>query len=237
MGQVRSLRSLGPPKSCGSLPLSLALKHRNAIFCAYLGAMKKLFLAIRHSRLDEVKELIGKKPELVNCTAKQPPKKDDGQSPLQVALKTGNFDIADYLIEMGANVNWIEESEVNEWRAPVIHDAIRAAIFSCRFPVSYGKQNTKETAERALRTLNNLIAKGANVHANDSYGNNCAMRAVLDVRQFNDRLDSNELLEDLKDIMKQLRDAGVDFQEKTQTSEEPLEFIRGEPAMVVFQFE
>ena len=47
---------------------------------------------------------VTKKPELVNCVAKQPPKKDDGQSPLQVALKTGNFEIAKYLIDMGADL-------------------------------------------------------------------------------------------------------------------------------------
>ena len=58
--------------------------------------MKKLFLAIRHNDLQQVKDIISKKPDLVHCTAKQPPKKDDGQSPLQVALKTGNFDIARY---------------------------------------------------------------------------------------------------------------------------------------------
>lgn len=63
--------------------------------------MKKLFLAIRHDDLQKVKDIIGKNPELVHCTAKQPPKKDDGQSPLQVALKTANFDIADYLLDMG----------------------------------------------------------------------------------------------------------------------------------------
>ena len=48
--------------------------------------MKKLFKAIRNGDFNEVKEIITKKPELVNCVAKQPPKKDDGQSPLQVAL-------------------------------------------------------------------------------------------------------------------------------------------------------
>lgn len=44
--------------------------------------MKKLFTAIRKKDNETVKALIEKKPELVNCTAKQPPKKDDGQSPL-----------------------------------------------------------------------------------------------------------------------------------------------------------
>jgi 2-keto-3-deoxy-L-rhamnonate aldolase RhmA len=65
--------------------------------------MKKLFTAIKASDLEAVRQIIEKKPALVNCVAKQPPKKDDGQSPLQVALKTGNCAIAYYLLDMGAD--------------------------------------------------------------------------------------------------------------------------------------
>jgi len=64
--------------------------------------MKKLFKSIRDREIETVKQIIEKQPELVNCIAKQLPKKDDGQSPLQVAFKTGNTDIAEYLIDMGA---------------------------------------------------------------------------------------------------------------------------------------
>ena len=46
--------------------------------------MKKLFTAIRASDLEMVRQIIEKKPELVNCVAKKPPKKDDGQSPSQL---------------------------------------------------------------------------------------------------------------------------------------------------------
>ncbi len=96
--------------------------------------MKKLFIAIRHSDIDTVKEILTDRPELIACTAKQPPKNDDGQSPLQVALKTGNFDIVDYLLELGADVNFMEaEPCCNEWKAPVLHDAINAAIMSSNF--------------------------------------------------------------------------------------------------------
>jgi len=56
--------------------------------------MKKIFNAIRKSNIEEVINIISNKPELVNCIAKLLPKKDDGQSPLQVALKIGNFEIA-----------------------------------------------------------------------------------------------------------------------------------------------
>lgn len=71
----------------------------------------------------------------MNCTAKQPPKKDDGQSPLQVALKNGAFDIADYLIDQGADLNFIEDASCcNEWRAPVLHDAF---LYSGRANFTY----------------------------------------------------------------------------------------------------
>jgi len=94
--------------------------------------MKKLFTAIRQKNLDEVVAMITKNPSLVNCTAKQPPKKDDGQSPLQVAIKTENFDAAKFLINSGANVNYIERESINEWKAPVIHDVICAMIYQVR---------------------------------------------------------------------------------------------------------
>lgn len=67
--------------------------------------MKKLFVAIRNNDIETVKVLLEKKPELISCTAKQPPKKDDGQSPLQVSLKYRKFEITDLLISLGADVN------------------------------------------------------------------------------------------------------------------------------------
>lgn len=67
-------------------------------------SMKKLFQAIRKKENDAVRELLTKKPEPVSCTAKQPPKKDNGQSPLQVSLKTGDFEAANLLLDLGADV-------------------------------------------------------------------------------------------------------------------------------------
>lgn len=55
-----------------------------------------------------MRQLLLRRPELANCAAKQPPKKDDGQSPLQVALKTCNFEVAQLLLDAGADVNFIE---------------------------------------------------------------------------------------------------------------------------------
>lgn len=71
--------------------------------------MKKLFTAIRQGKIEEVKSIIERKPELVNCVSGPLPKKDHGQSPLQVAFMTGKYEIAftyvKRLIEMGADVN------------------------------------------------------------------------------------------------------------------------------------
>jgi ankyrin repeat protein len=87
------------------------------------------FNAIRKGDLEQVAALIAAdKAYLTVCRA--PPKKDDGQSGLQVAFKAGQFAIATLLIEQGADVNFQESSLVNEWTAPVLHDAVRAALFS-----------------------------------------------------------------------------------------------------------
>lgn len=190
--------------------------------------MKKLFKAIRNNDLFEVKEIITKKPELVNCVAKQPPKKDDGQSPLQVALKTGNFEIAKYLIDMGADLNFIEDDACcNEWRMPVVHDAITAAVMCSRWNVNnsymgFQVYSTKERADRAFDTLCLMIDKGADVNGLDSYGNSGIWRFCLQSNQvlpsFNyvdrvesdDRLFTDEVHEDLRRILEALKEAGAD---------------------------
>lgn len=194
--------------------------------------MKKLFVAIRNSDLDTVKQLIEKKPELVNCVAKQPPKNDDGQSPLQVAFKTGNVDIAEYLIDAGANVNFIEdESCCNTWRTPVLHDAINCAVMNCRWNTNDKLRgtkvySTKERADEALRLLKRMIDAGADVNALDSHGNSGLNRFGLQACQIlpaynyvehierNDKIFTDELHEDLRNVLQVLKDAGADVNYK-----------------------
>ena len=190
--------------------------------------MKKLFKAIRDNDMETVRQLIEKKPELVNCTAKQPPKKDDGQSPLQVALKAGNTEIADYLIDMNADLNFMEDvSCCNEWRAPVIHDAINAAVMCSRWNTNdkfmgFSVCSTAEKADRAFEILKKMTDKGADVNALDSYGNSgltrfCAQAAQI-LPSYNyaghyetdDRIFTDELHADLKRILLLLKTAGAD---------------------------
>ncbi|MCR4949786.1 MAG: ankyrin repeat domain-containing protein [Solobacterium sp.] len=190
--------------------------------------MKKLFTAVRSSDLEMVKQIIEKKPSLVNCTAKQPPKKDDGQSPLQIALKTGNTAIAGYLLDKGADVNFIEdESCCNAWRTPVLHDAINCAVMLSRWNTDdkyMGFQifSTKERAAEALAVLKRMLDLGADVNALDSYGNSGLNRFALQAKQIlpsynyaehregTDRIFTEELHEDLRNVLQALKDAGAD---------------------------
>ena len=191
-------------------------------------SMKKLFTAIRASDIETVRQIIEKQPALVNCSAKQPPKKDDGQSPLQVALKTGHTAIANYLLDMGADVSFMEnESCCNNWRAPVLHDAIVCSVMLSRWNINdeyvgFRVFSTKDSAVEALDILKRMLAMGANVNALDSYGfsglNRFAFQAKQILPSYNyaehvemkNRLFTDELHEDLRNILQVLKDAGAD---------------------------
>lgn len=136
--------------------------------------IKSIFKAIRSRDLKLVKELVSNKPELVNVCNFAPPKKDDGQSPLQVAFKIGDFEITDFLITQDANVNFIDKSSINEWSAPVIHDCITAVVARL-----YHTPYDTTRFDRGIKSLQFLIENGASVIAEDSYGNNCLVWALL----------------------------------------------------------
>ena len=126
--------------------------------------MKKLFAVLRQGNIEEVKRIVGKNPELVNCVSGPTPKKDHGQSPLQVSLKAGQFEIADFLINHGADVNFIEaEDDDPGLRAPVLFDAITATIMSLCY-------NNFAASDIALGFVKKLIEKGADVNSFASNG-------------------------------------------------------------------
>lgn len=150
--------------------------------------MKKLFTAIRHGDAETVCALLDKKPELIACIAKAPPKKDAGQSPLQVAIKSAHPEIAHLLLDRGADVNFMEaEGCGNEWRMPVVQDAIMAAVmctrWNSRWQGSYNVSHTLKQADQAFALLKRVIDLGTDLTATDSYGNSALTRALLDARR------------------------------------------------------
>ena len=180
--------------------------------------IKTFFQSIRNRDLQLVTELVLSDKEYLNVTNFAPPKKDDGQSGLQVAFKTGNFDIAEYLIEQGADINFIETSDINEWKAPVLHDCIRATIFS-----SYTLRKDTSQFEKAFNLLKKLLNKKADPNAVDSYGNNCLNRALMDAIQMldNPSADFNDgiLLQQLRSVFSELIKAGADPNQSSERRE------------------
>lgn len=186
--------------------------------------IKEFFQAIRKSDYSKVIELVSADKAYLTATNFAPPKKDDGQSGLQVAFKTGNFEIASYLIEQGANVNFIETSAINEWRAPALHDCIRATIFH-----SYTLVKDVQKFEKAFSIFRAMLSKGADPNAVDSYGNNCLNRALMDARQMIDNpaadFSNDILLNQIRRVFKSLIDAGADPHRKNETRESFAYFV------------
>lgn len=171
--------------------------------------IKAWFQAIRRGDFEEVATLVQANKDYLMVCNFAPPKKDDGQSGLQVAFKTGQFAIADLLIENGVDINFQETSTVNEWIAPVLHDCIRATIFNtCLLQPDINR------FDQAVALLQLMLRKGANPQAQDSYGNGSLHRALLDARQLLDHPQAASkqplLLQQIKQVFATLLAAGAD---------------------------
>lgn len=189
--------------------------------------MKKLFTAIKRGDANTVCMLLDKKPDLIKCTAVKPPKQDDGQSPLQVAIRSQMLDIAGILLDRGADVNFMEsESCCNNWRMPAFHDAVTLSIMFSRWNLIRPNgeieiHSTAAKADAAFALLKRMLDHGADIHACDSYGNSCLDRAVLDARRvlpgfhfgtkevLKDRALTEELISDLSRIFTLLSSKGA----------------------------
>ena len=202
--------------------------------------MKKLFQAIRKGEIETVRQLIEKKPELVNCIAHQPPKKDDGQSTLQIALKTGRLEIAHLLLNSGADVNFIEGPDsCDDWRMPVLNHAVLTAGMSCRHTVCTDlgdcvlkeEVSSQEKADAAYALLRRILEMGADISQRESFGTSCAGRLcktaeeLLPSYNWGERRVSptaevtSECEHDLMRLFLLLKEYGADFSEEKQCIE------------------
>lgn len=121
--------------------------------------MNKLFKDIRHSDIEAVRAAISKNITIVNeiYTAKAP-KKDIGQSPLQVAIKCGEFEIIELLLENGADSDFMENSALVPPQSvcmSVLHDAI-IGVFSTLCYKQYSN------SEKYVNLIKILLENGAN---------------------------------------------------------------------------
>lgn len=183
-------------------------------------SMRVLFKEIRCGDMAAVADRLDKNPELVNDVAIAPPKKDDGQSALQVAIKSAHADIAMLLIERGADIHFRETSAINAWNMPVLHHAVMASVLSSRFardwalpgrPPDIEVLSTVEQFETWFAVLDTLLSRGADPAQVDSFGNAALNRAVLDARQIiEDPPLVPELAVDLHRVFDRLLAAGVD---------------------------
>lgn len=120
--------------------------------------MNPLFKAIRHGDVDAVRAAISKNIAVVNevYTAKAP-KKDVGQSPLQVAIKCGEFEIIDLLLANGADPDFMEAPALvppHSVCMSVLHDAIIGVFSSLCY-----KQHV--SSKKYVDLVRTLLEKGA----------------------------------------------------------------------------
>lgn len=180
--------------------------------------IKTFIKAVSNGDVRTVSELLEMNAQYLTVQNFAPPKKDDGQSALQISLKTGNFEIAKLLIDKGADVNFMETSDINEWTAPVLHDCIRATIFN-----TFTLQKDANRFDVAFSLLKLMLSQNADPNSTDSYGNNCLHRALMDARQMLDNpstdFTDDILIHQLKGVFSVLIKAGADISRSSEKRE------------------
>ena len=151
--------------------------------------MQKTFQLLRRGDLEGVRQILDKKPEEVNAVSGDKPKRDQGQSLLQVAIKSGHLDIADLLIDRGADLNFIEEpTELNPFCQPVIQTAGGRAVFDCRRMIKrwngqYEMYSSKEKADQSFKVFKKMLELGADISQKDSHGGTLLQNILRETKE------------------------------------------------------
>lgn len=151
--------------------------------------MQKTFQLLRRGDIEGVRQILDKKPEEVNAVSGDKPKRDQGQSLLQVAIKSGHLDIADLLIDRGAELNFIEEpTELNPFCQPVIQTAGGRAVFDCRRMIKrwngqYEMYSSKEKADQSFKVFKKMLELGADISQKDSYGGTLLQNILIETKE------------------------------------------------------
>ena len=151
--------------------------------------MQKTFQLLRRGDIEGVRQILDKKPEEVNAVSGDKPKRDQGQSLLQVAIKSGHLDIADLLIDRGADLNFIEEpTELNPFCQPVLQTAGGRAVFDCRRMIKrwngqYEMYSSKEKADRSFKVFEKMLELGADISKKDSHGGTLLQTILIETKE------------------------------------------------------
>lgn len=193
--------------------------------------MQAVFTDITAHDEDKVLARIERDPAVVSAVATGKPRKYAGQSPLQVAIRAGSFRIAEILLARGADPNFIDNDSTTGWFAPVLHDAIAAAVKRSRWllPEAPGSAtsgwrlaNSAEMSDAAFAVLSAVLDAGARVDALDSFQCSSlgraarAARDILPTHWYNDpdRVDAKplnpEVVDDLARVFGVLYAHGAD---------------------------
>ena len=193
--------------------------------------MKKLFVMIRRGNLEEVAAILDKKPELIACLAKAPPKKDDGQSPLMVAIKSDNLEVAHLLLDRGADVNFqdgINPYGIN-FSAPIWYHAVGQSFLRARHTVGPGPERSKGY----FLLLRRLLDMGMEPNRKTSYGLTAWQHALEQYNEFahdsypdyyveTAREENRRLREMLKAVLDELLRHGADVHDFKPPNKEGL---------------
>lgn len=151
--------------------------------------MQKTFQLLRRGDLEGVRQILDKKPEEVNAVSGDKPKRDQGQSLLQVAIKSGHLDIADLLIDRGADLNFIEEpTELNPFCQPVLQTAGGRAVFDCRRMIKrwngqYEMYSSKEKADKSFKVFEKMLELGADISQKDSHDGTLLQTILIETKE------------------------------------------------------
>ena len=136
--------------------------------------MKRLFKAVRQNDLETIQRILDAKPELINCVAIPPPKKDEEQSLLQVANKAGKLEIAHYLIDKGIDLNYMEPDHGLPWTqcytCPVLIDTVDFLLS--------GNIGWQSNTEERMKLVLHLLEKGADPNKTDNRNCNAWDHAI-----------------------------------------------------------
>ena len=196
--------------------------------------MKKLFTMIRRGNLEEVAAILDKKPDLISCLAKAPPKKDDGQSPLMVAIKSDNLEVAHLLLDRGADVNFADAINPygNNFGAPIWYDAIGQCFLRARHTVGPGPERSKGY----FLLLRRLLDMGMDPNPKTSHGLTAWQHALEEYDEFahdsfpsyrveTAKEENRRLREMLKAVLDELLKHGADIHDFIPPNEEGLSHV------------